>query len=257
MTLRAAIPSPAEKKTTTPKRETSVLNVTTAMTAGQPSPKVAQRLGEAIAELAQGLSRHDTMRGHVLALLRYGRNGEPGVELALIALYRAFTETVGPERKRGEPEARAEFERMCSNAEGLLAAEPPKERFEWPGPRPTFGTQSGQDDDPSTSAGKSQKPTDAQRADEADFWLQRKILVRIHQFARSRSANPYAVLGAVLRRAITLVPPRVQLPDNGVGDVISVNLLTTNVGRSGQGKDIANGVGRDAVCVQKRRRRRA
>jgi hypothetical protein len=86
------------------------------MTEGRPSTKVAQRLGEAIAEPTQGLSRHDTMRDHVMALLRYGRNGEPGVELALITLYRAFTETVGPDRVGGEPEAMAEFERMCSNA---------------------------------------------------------------------------------------------------------------------------------------------
>ena len=80
--------------------------------------------------------------------------------------------------------------------------------------------------------------------------MQRPVLVHIHRFARSRRANPYAVLGAVLRRAITLVPPRVQLPASGVGDVISVNLFTTNVGRSGQGKDIANGVGREAVVFR-------
>jgi hypothetical protein len=121
------------EKTTKPKRERGVLNVTEAMTTGRPSPKVAARLAEALADLAQGLSRHDTMLGHVMALLRYGRNGEPGVELALIALYRAFTETVGPDREGGEPEAMAEFERMCSNAEPLLADSPPPapKRVQW------------------------------------------------------------------------------------------------------------------------------
>ena len=103
------------------------------MTEGRPSVKVAQRLAEALADLAEGLSRHDTMCGHVLGLLRYGRNGEPGVELALITLYRAFTETVGPDREGGEPEAMAEFERMCTNAEPLLADSPPPapKRVQW------------------------------------------------------------------------------------------------------------------------------
>ncbi len=121
------------KRNTAPRQERSVRNVTEAMTSGRPTPKVAARLEEALADLAQGLSRHDTVRDHVMALLRYGRNGEPGVEPALITLYRAFTETVGPDRSGGEAEAMAEFERMCSNAEGLLAESPPPapKRVRW------------------------------------------------------------------------------------------------------------------------------
>lgn len=96
-------------------------DVSDAMTAGRPSQKVALRLGEALADLAEGVNRHDTMCPHVLALLRHGERGEPGVEVALETLYRRFVDTVGGDRVAGEPEAEAEFARMVSNAEGMLA----------------------------------------------------------------------------------------------------------------------------------------
>jgi replicative DNA helicase len=114
----------AANKTAPPKREASILNVTEAMTEGQPSPKVARRLAEALTDLPQGLSRHDTVRDHVMALLRYGRNGEPGVEVALRTLYCCFVDAVAADRVGGEAEAEAEFIRMVSNAEALLASEP-------------------------------------------------------------------------------------------------------------------------------------
>ncbi len=94
------------------------------MTAGRPSHKVFARLGEALYDLAGGLSRHDTMLGHTMALLRFGRNGEPGVEMALELLYRRFADIVGPDREGGEVEAEVEFERMVTNAEPLLAESP-------------------------------------------------------------------------------------------------------------------------------------
>lgn len=96
-------------------------DVTEAMTAGRPSQVVALRLGQALADLAGGRNRHDTMCGHVLALLRYGKRGECGVEVALETLYHRFVETVGGDRVHGETEAEGEFARMVSNAEGLLA----------------------------------------------------------------------------------------------------------------------------------------
>lgn len=91
-----------------------------AVTGGEPSKKVAQRLGKALYDLAQGPSRHDTMVGHVMALLRYGHNGEPGVEFALATLCREFVNAVGPDRPGGESEAEAEFMRMVTNAGHLL-----------------------------------------------------------------------------------------------------------------------------------------
>lgn len=189
-------------------------DVTDAMTAGPPSAKVAKRLSEALYDLQQGVSRHDTTLAHVLALLRYGQSGQAGVEAALRSLYSAFVDAVAPDRQGGASEAGAEFARMITNAHSVLAE-----------------ADSG--------------AAEAARA-EAEFWAQRPILSRIQRFAAVRRANPYAVCGAVLRRAITLVPPTVQLPPI-IGHNASVNLFTASVGKSGQGKDIANGVGAAAV----------
>lgn len=193
-------------------------DVTEAMTVGNPSPKVAQRMALALYDLQQGVSRHDTMLGHVLALLRHGQSGQPGVDLVLRTLSRAFVDAVGQDRQRGEVEAANEFVRMVANADRLLAD--------------------------SDSAGDV-KTEEAARA-EAAFWAQRPILTHIQRFAAVRRANPYATLGAVLRRVITLVPPSVQLPPT-IGHNASMNLFTASVGKSGQGKDIANGVGAEAV----------
>ncbi len=82
-------------------------------------------------------------------------------------------------------------------------------------------------------------------AEEA-FWSQRPVLAHINDFAKARQVGPYAVLGAVLRRAIALVDPLVQLPPL-TGEEASVNLFTIGLGRPGQGKDAANGVARRAV----------
>lgn len=193
-------------------------DVTEAMTPGRPSPKVAQRLAQALYDLSLGVSRHDTMLRHVLALLRLGQSGEAGVELALQNLYREFVEAVGTDRQGGERTAEAEFTRMVANAERLLA--------------------------------DSDRPVDVEADEaaqaEAAFWAQRPSLSHIQRFALLRRANPYATLAAVQRRAITLVPPSVQLPPI-IGHNASVNLFTASVGKSGQGKDIANGVGAAAV----------
>lgn len=78
------------------------------------------------------------------------------------------------------------------------------------------------------------------------FWSQRDILAHIHRFARSRSVAPYAVLGCVLRRAISCVEPTVKLPPI-IGGTVSVNLFTISAGRSGQGKDAADSAGFAAV----------
>lgn len=91
---------------------------------------------------------------------------------------------------------------------------------------------------------------EAAQAEEA-FWAQRPVLLHIQRFAAVRRANPYATLGAVLRRVITLVPPSVQLPPI-IGHNASVNLFTASVGKSGQGKDIANGVGAAAISFLNR-----
>lgn len=110
-----------------------------------------------------------------------------------------------------------------------------------PDPRDPFGVKAER-----SAVATSTTPEFDDRAADDAFWEQREILVHIRQFSRARLAAPYAVLGAVLRRAITLIEPDVQLPPI-VGTAVSLNLFTVAVGRSGQGKDAANGVARDAV----------
>jgi len=104
-----------------------VYDVTAAATEGEQSPKVRRRLIAAYGDLAEGLSRHDHTLAHVLALLRYGKDGEPGVKNALLALRQVYVNTVGPDRAGGYDEARSEFQRMIYNpraAKLLGAAEP-------------------------------------------------------------------------------------------------------------------------------------
>ena len=116
----------AEKKE---KTESAPLHaVTAAMTTGKPSPKVRTRLAAALADVAIETDRHKKTRDHTLALLRYGRNGEPGVGEALEALDRLFVVTVGPDRPGGAEEAAGEFVSFVAGAEDLLATEPPQRR---------------------------------------------------------------------------------------------------------------------------------
>lgn len=89
---------------------------------------------------------------------------------------------------------------------------------------------------------KPMPPTDP----DTGFWSQRQYLTHIHAFARSRSVSPYAVLGCVLRRAISCIEPNVVLPAT-VGGTASVNFFTISAGRSGQGKDAADAAGFVAV----------
>ncbi|BBX25397.1 bifunctional DNA primase/polymerase [Mycolicibacterium alvei] len=207
-------------------------DVTDAMTGGRPTDKVAQRLGVALYELNTGTSRHDTVRGHILALLRFGSRGESGVEFALSSLYAAFSEAVGPDRPDGQAEAESEFARMVANAGRFLD--------DHDDTRDPFGARARRP--AARNVDREAEPL----VDDDQFWEQREILAHIRQFSRARLAAPHAVLGAVLRRALTLVEPTVQLPPI-VGSAVSLNLFTVSVGRSGQGKDAANGVARDAV----------
>jgi hypothetical protein len=78
------------------------------------------------------------------------------------------------------------------------------------------------------------------------FWEQRPILEHVRDFARSRRVSPFATLAVILRTAISCVPPHVVLPPT-TGGTMSVNLFTTTVGVSGQGKGGAEAAGRAAI----------
>ena len=120
----------ANRQRTTPKgqkpddEELPVYDVMTALTVGRPTPKVSARMSEALFDVRSGQSRHDTMRDHVMGLLRYGSNGQPGVEFVMRELRAAFVEVAGRDRQRGEPEAMREFERFITGAAHLLDADP-------------------------------------------------------------------------------------------------------------------------------------
>ncbi|MGX9673486.1 hypothetical protein [Mycobacterium sp. HM-7] len=66
-------------------------------------------------------------------------------------------------------------------------------------------------------------------------------LEKIHGWARSRMAAPWAVFAGVLLRVAASVPPHVQLP-GVIGDRASLNLLCAFVGPSGAGKGNATKV---------------
>ena len=83
------------------------------LTEGGMSPDVAKRLGEATGHCYSG-TRHDQILKDSLALLRYGKQGEPGVFKAMSALGMTFVNAVTADGSRTEGEARAEFMRMLS-----------------------------------------------------------------------------------------------------------------------------------------------
>ncbi len=86
------------------------VDVRECITEGEPSQRVAFKLSVAMAELFGPKCRHDEIRDHVLGLLRYGKQGDPGVEAAINALGKAFVDLVGDDRAGGKSEAQHEFD---------------------------------------------------------------------------------------------------------------------------------------------------
>ena len=81
------------------------------LTEGEPSVRVAGRLASALAA-CQGSSRHDNTLGNVLALLRFGRQNDPGVKAAVRTLGLQFIAAVASDRDGGAAEAADEYRRM-------------------------------------------------------------------------------------------------------------------------------------------------
>jgi hypothetical protein len=212
-----------------------IYDVDAAFTAGEPSPKVSRRLSKAIADLAAS-NRHDDTRDHVLGLLRYGKDGEPGVKAALIALRTVFIGTVTADGSRTAREASDEFKRMVRNpGAAQLLGEP-----SWPKAevRAELGGHSHR-----------AQPGDVRADKHTDFWEASKELKHIQTFAYSRWACPWAVLGAVLARIAAAVPCTVQLPAIA-GDAATLNQFYALVGESGRGKGVAERAARAAIRLQ-------
>lgn len=83
------------------------------------------------------------------------------------------------------------------------------------------------------------------------FWSARPVLAHVHDFARARMVSPWAMLGVVLARVITAVPPFVVLPPI-VGSEASLNLFVALTGPSGAGKGAAESAGADAIDLRHR-----
>lgn len=79
-----------------------------------------------------------------------------------------------------------------------------------------------------------------------EFWTARTHLDQLRQFARSRLASPWAVLGVALARVTAHVEPHLVLPPI-VGGEVGLNLFVAVTGPSGGGKGAATATARDAI----------
>jgi putative DNA primase/helicase len=112
-------PRPDGDRTTAP----GSCDVRESLTEGDPAGRVAKRLTDALGDVNG--SRHNHTRDHVLALLRFGKDGDPGVKKALETVMAAFVNTVTTDGSRTWNEATAEFRRFITNPRAAqLLAEP-------------------------------------------------------------------------------------------------------------------------------------
>ncbi|MGW1398463.1 DUF3987 domain-containing protein [Streptomyces sp. NPDC002405] len=86
----------------------------------------------------------------------------------------------------------------------------------------------------------------AEPVKDGEFWEARPYLAHIRDFARARLVSPWAVLGVVLARVASWVPPTVTLPPT-VGTKASLNLFIAIADDSGIGKGTAIGTARDCI----------
>lgn len=225
-----------------------------ALTAGEPSALVQARLADAIKEMnLPGMSRHDTCLRHVMAILRLGTEGQPGVESALSLLREVFIAVLAdPSRGDTRPRdvAYSEFNRMVSN--GNVARE-----LSQPGILDWFRQmlRSGGDADAQlgnaeavsteAAAGLDDTESPAPRGEleliEEDFWSARESNQVIYQAALARMGAPWAVFAACVARVLALVPPSVTLPPI-IGGRGSLNWFGVLVAESGGGKGTAMSV---------------
>lgn len=184
--------------------------------AGRACAHVTAELHAATESLAEIGGRHDATTGHVLALVRFGETGCPGVRPTLGTLRDAFTDAISD--RAGEHDAEAEFNRMLIGAVALVQADPtPEDRKGCDTPLlPAY----------------------------EEFWTARPAHAQLRAFARRRMVSPWAMLGSVLALVDCHVGPHVQLPDL-VGSYGSLNVLVGLIGPPGSGKDAADRAARD------------
>lgn len=224
-----------------------------AITDGEPSQMVQARLAQAIKEMNMpGMSRHDTCLRHVMAILRLGAEGQPGVESALSLLREVFIAVLA-DPSRGDTRPRdiafSEFNRMISN--GNVARE-----LSQPGILDWFRQMLGSGDSPDAQFANVKRADDAEavagsddtevpvgelEAIEQDFWSARESHRIIYEAALARMGAPWAVFAACVARVLTLVPPSMTLPPI-IGGRGSLNWYGVLVAESGGGKGTAMSV---------------
>ena len=226
-----------------------------ALTAGEPSQMVQARLADAIKEMnLPGMSRHDTCLRHVMAILRLGAEGQPGVESALSLLREVFIAVLA-DPSRGDTRPRdvafSEFNRMVSN--GNVARE-----LSQPGILDWFRQMMESGDNPAAQFANTERADDAEvaadpddtapeapvgelEAIEQDFWESRESHRIIYEAALARMGAPWAVFAACVARVLTLVSPSMTLPPI-IGGRGSLNWYGVVVAESGGGKGTAMSV---------------
>lgn len=238
---------------------------------GEMEMPVLDRLDKSIQEIGAGVSRHDVTNGNVMALLRLGEQGWAGVPSALRMLAKVFIASVGPDR--GKEVAKAEFWRMVTNRTGLaqLVANPSStsvivsevDASEFVHSAVVFDeVEHGEELNYEAMADNyaagpvtadeiidiDQMPNAPVDVDDvfAQFWLTRPSLERVRQWGLARMCSPWALLGAVMARALATVPPWVRLPPV-IGGPGSLNFFVALVGPSGTGKGAADSLAAEVL----------
>ncbi len=253
--------------------EFAPIDVAVALTEGTPSEIVRARLSQAFQELNMpGCSRHDTCTKHVMALMRYGKSGEPGVAPALVQLCKVLIAIRLSDGSGDEAKTKAEFRRMITNdniarelakpgyndwirdliVESAPAIENPQvdQRQAPPNPQVDLRQAPESQSPPTGEVGGDQGPTadtsgsvivddSAPKSHleeiEQGFWQSRESLAMIYQTALARMAPPWGTLGHCTARALSMIPPHVTLPPiiSGPG---SLNWFVATVAKASAGK---------------------
>src|SRR5512139_787943 len=241
-----------------------------ALTSGAPSIVVRARLQQAIKELnLPGMSRHDTCLRHVLAILRHGTEGQPGVEQALMLLREVFIAVVGIDNSRSRDAATDEFNRMVTNknaarelaqpgildwfrnvmagvAERNTTADDPDAQDANASRAESVGAAGPGIGVENESGGPAEPSSGELEGLEQDFWTARPQHALIFSAALSRMASPWAAFAFCVARTLAIVPPTIILPAI-VGGRGSLNWFAVIAAKSGGGKGAASAVARELV----------
>lgn len=238
------------------------IEIVAVLTDGHPSMMVQARLSQAIKELnLPGQSRHDTCCRHVLALMRMGKSGEPGVKQSLQLLCEVLVAARRVDGSNSPEGTRAEFIRMIDNDNaarelanpGLhdwirdIVTAAPDQLLATASPAPpnlepinastpsggSEGVEAGRDNTTDVT-----RPRSKLEEIEQGFWDSRESLRQVWQTSMARMASPWAVLAQCAAKGLTTVRPNATLPPL-IGGPGSLNWFAAMVANSGGGKGAA------------------